>query len=679
MQLKKLGKHYKDKIIYEEMDIDLSTAGIHILYGESGSGKSTLINILLGVDKNIEGEYLVANQRLNPEQIDQFRQQNIGYMAQSNGIIDQFTFYQNIKLYDDSISDESILDVLKQLEIETLIDEPGKSLSGGQRQRVRLARSLIRDKKIIIMDEPTNNLDDKNVQVILKILKKLSYDKTLVIASHDARVIDQANYVHQIKNKKIETLIKESNTTEIDYTTKSKIDFKTIKYAMQTLKSLFSVKFIPIVLMLFGVIGLSFFLSGLNKEKALYEDHLLNLQPGIIFVNEESRANSEGIYIGSEEALMSAEQINQLKELEYINEVYVRNTILTDSKNMQKYIATADEVITNETLEMYFTKVESIDSSKYSSEEKQVYYYMYEALPYDLFSEGVTTLEESYVEIISGDYPQDNTNQILVPISLASSDAALEVGSQIEYNSETYEISGIYDDLKYIDLAVSNPITFESYSAKVQNKIYYSFKDKEVPSSSQLSAYYQDNQSSFTNSGINNIEEFHQAYQDGIVQVIIDYDPTQDETVYENIKGLGLYQDSRYTMFLQHEDDFAQIRNKKIISMIALFVVFLIFFGLIYKYRFGFRLEEFNILIDNGLLPSQITTLLIYESIIDTTIVGLGLIILLGLSNLVAQAVNLGGLMVTISDIIITIGFVLISLILINIINFKFSLKKRGK
>lgn len=679
MKLTNLNKKYKSKTIYENMEIDLSSNGIHVLYGESGSGKSTLINILLGVDKNIEGSYWVDDIQLSPEQIDKFRQQNIGYMAQSNGIIEQFTVYQNIKLYDQNIADEKIEEILKLLEIDQLVNEQGKNLSGGQRQRVRLARSLIRDKKIIIMDEPTNNLDDKNVQVILSILSKLSEDKTLVIATHDARVISQANFVHEIKNKKIETTVKASNTKKVEYPESSTTDFKTLQYAMQTMKSLFLVKFIPIVLMLFGVLGLSFFLSGLNKEKALYEDHLLNLQPGIIFVSEDGRENSEGIYVGDEQSLMSSEQVLSLSNLDAVNNVYVRSTVLTDSKNLQKYIVSADKVITDETLQTYFTKVEEIDSSKYSSAENQVYYYLYEALPYEMFSEGITSLEESYVEIVEGDYPQDNTNQILVPISLANAEAGVEVGKEVEYNSQTYQVSGIYDDLKYINLATENTLTFESYSAKVQNKIYYAFTEKAVPNKSQLTTYYQQNQSAFTNSGINNLEQFNALYQDGIVQVIVDYNQDQDEVVYDQINELGLTQDSRYTMYLQHEGDFTQIRNKKIISMVVLFVVFLVFFGLIYKYRFAFRLEEFNILFDNGLLPNQIVRLLAYESIMDTIIVGLGLIIILVSGNAIAPIIGFSGLMVTISDVAITIGFVLVSIILINIINFKLSLKKRGK
>lgn len=679
MKLQNLNKKYKQKVIYDQMDIDLSNNGIHVLYGESGSGKSTLINILLGVDKNVEGQYIVDNVELTPDQIDNFRQQNIGYMAQSNGIIEQFTVYQNIKLYDQNIADEKIEEILKLLEIDNLINELGKSLSGGQRQRVRLARSLIRDKKIIIMDEPTNNLDDKNVQVILNILSKLSVDKTLVIATHDARVISKANFVHEIKNNKIETKVNDGNTSKVEYTENTETNFKEFEYALQTMKSLFSVKFIPIVLMLFGVLGLSFFLSGLNKEKALYEDHLLNLQPGIIFVTENSRLNSEGVYVGDSESLMSVEQVADLETLEAVDDVYIRSTVLTESKNLQKYIVNADKVITDEKLEMYFTKVENIDSSKYNSVENQVYYYLYEALPYDMFSAGITSLEESYVEIVEGDYPQDNTNQVLVPLSLANTEEAISVGNEVTYNSQTYEVSGIYDDLKYIELATENTLTFESYSSKVQNKIYYAFTDKQVPTAKQLDNYYKQNQSSFTNSGINSLEQFKTAYQDGITEVIVDYDQDQDESVYSQIEELGLEQDSRYTMYLDHQGDFTQIRNKKIISMVVLFVVFLVFFGLIYKYRFAFRLEEFNILFDNGLLPSQIIKLLTLESIMDTIIVGVGLSLSLVIGNLIAPIVGLGGLMVTISDVVVTVVFVLVSLILINVLNFKFSLKKRGK
>lgn len=683
MRINNLNKSFKDKKIYTNTSINLENSGIHVLYGPSGSGKSTLINILLGIDKDNNIDYLVNNKKLESKEIDKFRQANIGYMSQNLGIIDQFNVYQNIKLYDESISDKVIDQILETLDIKDLKEEKGKNLSGGQRQRVRLARSLIHDKKIIIMDEPTNNLDDTNVEVILNILKKLSTDKVLIIATHDKRVIDNADYIHKIENNKINTQNLNNEQSEVKYNDKTEYKFNYIKYCFETLKSLFMVKSIPIFLMVFGVLGLFVFLSGLNKEKSMYEDHLLNLQPGLIFVTPESMENSDGVYINKEKtnSLLNEDQIEKLKENPDIFNVYIRNTVLTEDKNLQKYIANSQNIISDENLENYYTKVSNTNSSKANIENNEIYYYLYEALPYDMFSKGITSLEESYVEIIKGDYPKDNTNEVIIPATLALGykDETNIIGQSFNYNNNEYIVSGVYDDLKYINKAEKETISFDYYSSKVQNKIYFAYKDKDIPTTEQLKTHYNENQSSFTNSGINNYEEFTKNYQDGIQQLIVYYDLQKDKDVYEYIDDLSLEQDSRYTMYLRHQDDFKEISNKKIVSMLILFIIFLLFFGLIYKYRYAFRQEEFNTLFDNGLLPKEIMILLIFESIIDAIIVGTLAFILLIFINLCSITFGIQGLMIDWIDFIQISIFVLLSLIIINIVNLFSSLKKRGK
>lgn len=681
MKLTNISKQYQNsKTIYDNAEVDFNKNGIHILFGSSGSGKSTLINIILGLDPNFEGDYLVDGQKLSQDQISEYRQSNIGYMPQGFGIIPQFNVIENINLFDRNIEDANVQSILEQLKISDLADNSGKELSGGQAQRVRLARAIARDKKIIIMDEPTNNLDDDNVQIIIGMLKELSKECIIILASHDKRVIDEANYIHSIEDQKINTQIIAPTELEIAEVTQKKIDFSYLKYATTTLKKLFTIKLIPIFIMMFGVLAIMTLMSSLNKEKATYEDHLFRLQPGISLISGDSMKNSEGVYVNSskKDSLLSVDQIESIKADPNIINLYIKETITSESFDFQKVVVTADNA-TEEAVEFY-QKVEKANNNVSDIANNELYFYTYEALPYSMFSQGITTLEESYVEVIKGDYPADDTNQILVPESFAKTLEGEVIGQELDLNGEIYVISGYYDDFKYMKNALDNNLEFDYYASKVQNKLYYAFTNKEIPTEGELLQHFEENKLAFSNGGITS-SNYLDNYNSGIVTAIVEYDPKFDVEVYESLGENNVKQDSRYTMYLEHIEDFKHIKASKMMILSIMFVVFLIFFGLIYKYRYAFRNEEFNILIDNGMVKKDIFKLLIIESVIDVTIlIGLStvLIFAVGILNSFLNIERLK-ILVSISDLALIFTFILLSLILINYYLLSDSLRKRGK
>ena len=169
------------------------------IYGKSGSGKTTFLNLLVGLLKPTKGKVLINN--VNLDEIDKEFQSNISYISQDGFLMDQ-SILVNI-LFDDPKSTKNqkrAIQCLKRVElydqlkksnndINTVVGEGGKKLSAGQKQKLLIARALYNNKKILVFDEATNNLDKKSEEEILKVLKKIKINKTIILISHDQNVI----------------------------------------------------------------------------------------------------------------------------------------------------------------------------------------------------------------------------------------------------------------------------------------------------------------------------------------------------------------------------------------------------------------------------------------------------------------------------------------------------------
>lgn len=206
--------------VYDQNNIVLDYANLSIkagemvaIIGESGVGKSTLLNIIGTVDKMDEGKYFFDNKEISKyknKAIAQFRTKNIGFVFQLYYLIPQLTVYENLDIPLNyakiplKLRDEMILNVLKQLSVEHLKNKNVDNLSGGEKQRVAIARALINEPKVIIADEPTGNLDNKNTKNIMKLFHSINKKgKTIIIVTHDLEIAGQCQKVYEIINGKI--------------------------------------------------------------------------------------------------------------------------------------------------------------------------------------------------------------------------------------------------------------------------------------------------------------------------------------------------------------------------------------------------------------------------------------------------------------------------------------------
>jgi ABC-type lipoprotein export system ATPase subunit len=169
--------------------------GSHVLIqGESGRGKTTLLHLMAGLFSPQQGEVSIGGMHLNlmnDNHLCELRQEKIGVIFQKLNLIEHLTVAENISLsLTRRTTDKQSLvdDAIKQVNLEEHGHDRCSFLSLGEQQRVAVARVLAQNPAIILADEPTSSLDDKNTEFVLSSLKKAAKEKTLIVVSHDRRI-----------------------------------------------------------------------------------------------------------------------------------------------------------------------------------------------------------------------------------------------------------------------------------------------------------------------------------------------------------------------------------------------------------------------------------------------------------------------------------------------------------
>ncbi|MBR6836361.1 MAG: ABC transporter ATP-binding protein [Oscillospiraceae bacterium] len=177
------------------------------LMGKSGCGKSTLINILAGLTDRTSGDYYCNNIKLSNERrlLSKFRRDNVGIIVQNFALLNNRTAYDNIALsINKSTTKKMIYDLAEKLDIINKLDNYPYQLSGGECQRIAIARALIKNPSIILADEPTGSLDSANGQMVMNILKELTFNgATLIIATHDKSISNKCDRIIEMIDGKI--------------------------------------------------------------------------------------------------------------------------------------------------------------------------------------------------------------------------------------------------------------------------------------------------------------------------------------------------------------------------------------------------------------------------------------------------------------------------------------------
>jgi putative ABC transport system ATP-binding protein len=209
---KKYGTGETEVTALDDVSFSVEQGEFIAIIGPSGSGKSTLLHILGGVDRPDSGKVLINDQNileLNEDNLAIFRRRFIGLVYQFYNLVPVLTAEENIllpHLLDGRAADKERLDkIISYLGLEERRHHYPSQLSGGQQQRVSIGRALFTHPSILLCDEPTGNLDRKNSEEIIKLLKDSNrrMKQTVLLITHDESIAVQADRMIAIEDGRI--------------------------------------------------------------------------------------------------------------------------------------------------------------------------------------------------------------------------------------------------------------------------------------------------------------------------------------------------------------------------------------------------------------------------------------------------------------------------------------------
>lgn len=184
------------------IDLNISRGQWATITGPSGSGKTTLLNLIGCLDKPTSGAININESKLssmNQKELTQFRRENIGLIFQQYHMIPYLTALENVMVaqyFFGMVDKDAAVKALENVGLSHRLTHRPSQLSGGEQQRVCIARALINKPNIILADEPTGNLDTKNGQTVMRILKELNdLGHTLVLITHNTEIANQAERI----------------------------------------------------------------------------------------------------------------------------------------------------------------------------------------------------------------------------------------------------------------------------------------------------------------------------------------------------------------------------------------------------------------------------------------------------------------------------------------------------
>tara|TARA_B100001057_G_scaffold255838_1_gene256084 strand:- start:331 stop:1101 length:771 start_codon:yes stop_codon:yes gene_type:complete len=211
--LKNVSFAYNEKKILDDISIEIPRGKKVALVGLSGSGKSTIANLIVRFFDNYSGHILIEKKDIKKIELVDLRN-NISLVTQET-ILFNDSIANNIKYGKLDASEKEIKNVAEisgitefteslENKLDTVVGENGIKLSGGQRQRIAIARAILKNGSILIMDEATSSLDNITEKEIHKTIKNLMKDKTTLIIAHRLSTIEDSDVIYVLDNGKIE-------------------------------------------------------------------------------------------------------------------------------------------------------------------------------------------------------------------------------------------------------------------------------------------------------------------------------------------------------------------------------------------------------------------------------------------------------------------------------------------
>ena len=209
VEVKNLNFSYGEKEILKDLNMKIKSNKITAIVGESGCGKSTLAKLVGGFERNYDGEILynglseISNDSLN---------ENI-MLVDNNPYFFKESLRYNLKMSNKNADDDKLIEVLEEVGLysyfknigglDSILESAGNNLSGGQKQRLAIGRVLLKEPKILILDESISNIDKESEDLILNLIQKLKEKMTIILITHRLNTVLQADYIYYLDNKKV--------------------------------------------------------------------------------------------------------------------------------------------------------------------------------------------------------------------------------------------------------------------------------------------------------------------------------------------------------------------------------------------------------------------------------------------------------------------------------------------
>ncbi|NBA54883.1 ABC transporter ATP-binding protein/permease [Enterococcus hirae] len=438
--LNNVSKKYKDLDILLHANYRFKDGTLTCVLGNSGAGKSTLLNLIAGLDIDYDGEIenlCFKEKNLSNKNLSNYRFNNVGFIFQDYHLLNGYTVLENVimgaHLDSELTKEEKIekaLNLLTELGLKNKANQMVHELSGGQKQRASIARALMNDPKIILADEPTAALDELNSDGVMKILKRLARNRTVIVITHSEKVSKYADEIVCLKNHTIE-IVKEKERYELDYSKESQTF--TAKKAKEIVPKLNSTLLFWIAIRNFRI-------------------HFLKNLLAIVLIS--------------------------LGTVSFISTLGIKNTIKNEIQSFKEkndYYSKGSIAFSKKPLSEGLTYLQTLPNVK-------DVYYQYNLqnihLKYDHKNKHLDTKSPTFISsdlsMIYGDMPKDNRNEISLSLSVASS-LSKNINQLVEkyVDFEYFDKEGQKHKIKMKVSGISND-TFDNFtmSTKLEKKIY---------------------------------------------------------------------------------------------------------------------------------------------------------------------------------------------------------------
>ncbi len=630
MKVVNVSKKFKNSQVLNNINLEIDKTGIYAITGESGSGKTTLLNIITGYITDFEGDVLYGD-----KSIKQVKYENMPYyistVSQTLSLHENLTVFENLEIVPIKSAHVDVSEILNLLNIDDLKDEFVYLLSGGEKQRVAIARALLSESPILIFDEPTSSLDNKNCELFMNYILEIAKTKTVIIVTHDTRVETHANSVYHlidgklnvIKDDSYDILNVENKETKKSFANINKLFFK------RTFKSSLSVYLLYFFIMLLFASSFLFINSYRLGMFSAWFANIDNTSINAIIPQIDSPT------LEQEKIYWSQDDIDWIKKQENV-----------------------DDAIAFESSSSFMNDTDGATLEQTYEYKGQTYPIMFNTV--DVRKEISDNYGYFNPKVIAGEWPDNDSNDLLVPDMLVYAYDYLPkdvINKNIELDTtdgkKQYTIKGVYELLPsqihdYIYIYIGDRLDY--YDNRYPNEENY---DK------FLGAYYDGDESKLS------YDEYTQIFGIGLPNILVKVNSEKNVAGVQEIikeKYPWVEFESQYEYKNGILDTKVLILNVIIFSyyLIAI-LVFMIMNYFLFKNYIISRLKEFNINYSIGYPKKKLVNMLCYEFLIKNLML---LLIIFGSALLIRLIIGktfLTSSIISLNNIFLILIFIILS------------------